>query len=116
MTPAGYVVMRHSVTAGRPARAYSRWIARMPAQYRDYILDEPPIAGTSVDNDPNCLAVLKDYRSLMPLAQEARKPMFALRPGDGAFGGHQAAVADCWRDFRRLTERIMEACGMPLTP
>ncbi len=116
MTPAGYVVMRHSVTAGRPARAYSRWIARMPAQYREYILDKPPIAETSVDNDPNCLAVLKDYRSLMPLAQEARKPMFALRPGDGAFGGHQAAVADCWRDFRRLTERIMEACSMPLRP
>ena len=115
MTPAGYVVMRHSVTAGRPARAYSRWIARMPAQYREYILDEPPIAETSVGDDPHCLAVLKDYRSLMPLAQEARKPMFALRPGDGAFGGHQAAVADCWQDFKLLTKRIMDACGSPLT-
>jgi chromosome partitioning protein len=115
MTPAGYAVMRHSVTAGRPARAYSRWIARMPAEYREHILDKPPIAETSVGTDPNCLAVLKDYRSLMPLAQEARKPMFALRPDDGAFGGHQAAVADCWTDFRKLTERIMEACGKPLS-
>ncbi|MEI7711117.1 MAG: hypothetical protein WCI94_06770 [Rhodospirillales bacterium] len=47
---------------------------------------------------------------------EADKPMFALRPGDGAFGGHQAAVADCKADFNRLAHRIMAACGMPLTP
>ena len=114
MSPAGYVVMRHSVNARRPAHAFSLWIARMPAQYREYILNDESIADTSVEEDPNCLAVLKDYRSLMPLAQEARKPMFALRPGDGAFGGHQAAVTDCWRDFRRLAYRIMDACGTPL--
>jgi cellulose biosynthesis protein BcsQ len=115
MTPAGYVVMRHSVTAGKPARAYSRWIARMPGQYREHILNESSSDAGVVENDPNCLAVLKDYRSLMPLAQEARKPMFLLRPGDGAFGGHQAAVADCYGDFKRLSQRMMAACGMPLS-
>ena len=118
MAPAGYVVMRHSVTAGRPARAFGKWIARMPSQYdqylKGYLTNVAYIVPASVDEDPNCLAVLKDYRSLMPLAQEARKPMFALRPGDGAFGGHQAAVTDCWRDFKRLAYRIMAACGTPM--
>lgn len=42
----------------------------------------------TVDEDPYCLAQLKRVRSLMPLAQEARKPIFELRPVDGAFGGH----------------------------
>lgn len=114
MNPAGYVVMRHSITSGRPARAFSRWIARMPAEYHEHIMGDlwpPPI---SVEADPECLAILKDYRSLMPLAQEARKPMFKLSPADGAFGGHQTAVTECRKDFRNLTQRIIKACGLAL--
>ena len=45
----------------------------------------------------NCLAQLKHYRSLMPLAQEARKPMFLLTPADGALGGHFQAAQACRR-------------------
>lgn len=116
MRPAGYVVMRHSVQLGRPARAFGRWISRIPAQYREYVLNESAVGIDDVNADPHCLAVLKDYRSLMPLAQEARKPMFSLRPADGAFGGHQAAVQECWRDFARLTARILTACGIDPPP
>ena len=54
------------------------------------------------------LAQLKDYRSLMPMAQEASKPMFLLKPADGAIGGHQQAVTDCYQDFRRLAQIILE--------
>jgi hypothetical protein len=116
MTPIGYTVMRHSVTAGRPATAYSRWIRRMPAQYREYILNAPSEQPDEVAEDPNCLAQLKDYRSLMPLAQEARKPMFLLRPGDGAFGGHQRAVTSCYADFKALTLSIMGRSGIAALP
>ena len=112
MRPVGYVVMRHSVTAGRPARAYSRWIARMPAQYSEYVLNLCNGNSVEVANDPNCLAQLKDYRSLMPMAQEVRKPMFLLRPADGAFGGHQQAVQSCYSDFKALTLGIMTRCGV----
>jgi chromosome partitioning protein len=113
MQPVGYIVMRHSVTAGRLARAYSRWIARMPAQYREYVLNVQNGSSAEVATDPNCLAQLKDYRSLMPMAQEVRKPMFLLRPADGAFGGHQQAVQSCYKDFRELTIRILERCHLP---
>ena len=44
------------------------------------------------DNDPNGLAQLKHYRSLMPLAQEARKPMFLLNLSNGADPGLQSAA------------------------
>jgi len=112
--PAGYVVMRHSVQAGRPARAFGRWIARIPAAYHLHVLNETAPGPADVESDSQCLAVLKDYRSLMPLAQEARKPMFMLRPADGAFGGHQKAVQACAEDFERLARSIMAACGAPL--
>jgi len=107
MDPIGYIVMRHSVLAGRPARAFSKWIARMPDQYERFLLDIAKPNSQNVDTDPHCLGRLKDYRSLMPMAQEARKPIFLLRPADGAFGGHQQAVMDCYYDFKELAGRIL---------
>jgi hypothetical protein len=112
MSPVGYIVMRHSVQAGRPARAFEKWIGRIPAQYATHVLDESFAPIGSSEEDPNRIARLKDYRSLMPLAQEARKPMFLLRPADGAFGGHQQAVMDCYNDFRQVTREIMKRCGI----
>lgn len=115
MSPAGYVVMQHAVRLDRPVHAYGRWMARIPGEYRSAVLGEAADgAGISVDDDPHCLAALKHYRSLMPLAQEARKPMFALRPGDGAIGGHAAAVRACYQDFRHLAQRIARQCGVEL--
>jgi chromosome partitioning protein len=111
MEPSGYVIMRHSVRMDRPAQAFGKWMARIPTQYAEAVLAQSPVSQT-VDNDPNCLAQLKDFRSLIPLAQEARKPMFLLKPGDGAFGGHQQAVLDCYRSFRFLTHGILFSCGI----
>jgi chromosome partitioning protein len=114
MEPAGYVVMRHSVRLDRPVQAYARWIALMPQQYRSSVLNEEDGKPMLIENDPYCLAQLKDYRSLMPMAQESNKPMFLLRPADGAIGGHQAAVQACYRDFHTLTLRVAHRCGIPV--
>ena len=109
MQPAGYVVMQHATRAYRPVKAYLRWMDRIPDEYRQSVLDEGGSGGLDVKDDPLCLATLKHYRSLMPLAMEARKPMFALKPADGAIGAHGEAVRDCYADFKRLSERILLA-------
>jgi len=114
MRPVGYVVMQHAVRLDRPVKAYDRWMQRIPDAYCEAVLDEKPQPGVRTDNDPHCLATLKHYRSLMPLAQEARKPMFHLKPADGAIGGHARAVQDCYGDFRALARRIAHACGVGL--
>ena len=115
MHPAGYVVLQHAVRLDRPVRAYERWMAKIPPVYREWVLQEP-VAGSplSVDTDPSCLSALKHYRSLMPLAQEARKPMFFLKSADGAIGAHAQAVQDCYRDFRKLAQTIAQRCGVVL--
>ena len=69
-----------------------------------------------VADDPACVAALRHYRSLMPMAQEARKPMFFLRPADGAIGGHAAAVQECYKDFHNLAWRIAQRCAIDLPP
>jgi cellulose biosynthesis protein BcsQ len=114
MSPAGYVVMQHAVRLDRPVKAYAKWMGRIPVVYRDAVLDESAANPVSVDKDPHCLATLKHYRSLMPLAQEARKPMFFLKPADGAIGGHASAVQECYQDFSALARRIADRCGIAL--
>lgn len=114
MRPVGYVVMQHAVRLDRPVKAYARWMQRIPDAYRDAVLAEARQSGVTIDNDPHCLARLKHYRSLMPLAQEARKPMFHLKPADGAIGGHGQAVQDCFKDFRALARTIAERTGVAL--
>ncbi|HEX4423514.1 MAG TPA: AAA family ATPase [Kofleriaceae bacterium] len=110
MTSIGYVVARHSVLAGGAAKAFQRWIDRMPDAYRR-AFDEPKVDDLDVDSDERCLGQLKDYRSLMPMAQEAKKPMFLLKPADGAIGGHQGAVRQAYKDFQHLAQKIVEAIG-----
>ena len=63
-------------------------------------------------DDPNCLATLKHYRSLMPMAQEARKPIFALTAADGAIGSHAAAVNQAYRDIEKLAAKILKRIGI----
>ena len=111
MWPIGYVLMRQSVRSDRPVKAYQKWISRMPNQFHSSVLNQSGVSDWTIENDENCLAQLKDYRSLMPLAQETQKPMFLLRPGDGAFGGHQTAVQSCYRDFRALARTIAHRSG-----
>ena len=114
MTPIGYVLMQHAVRLDRPVKAYARWMERIPRIYAQAVKDSPDPMRMTTESDPDCLATLKHFRSLMPLAQEARKPMFALKPADGAIGGHSNAVSSCYRDFRELAVAIAERAGVPL--
>ena len=45
----------------------------------------------------------------MPMAQDKTKPMFLLKPGDGAIGAHYTAVQACYDDFEALTKDIISA-------
>jgi len=113
MAPAGYIVLQHATRQSRPVRAYLRWAERIPSEYRNAML-LPAAEGVTLDNDPHCLAQLKHYRSLMPMAMEAGKPIFHLKPADGAIGSHVAAVAECAKDFHRLARQLATALGLPL--
>ncbi len=114
MKPIGYVVLPHAVRLDRPVQAYGRWMARIPNAYRQHVLQRDTATQTlAMADDEHRLATLRHFRSLMPLAHEARKPMFALKLADGALGGHTRAVADCYRDFRALALKIAGRCGVP---
>jgi hypothetical protein len=48
----------------------------------------------------------------MPLAQEARKPMFSLKPADGALGAHTNAVKNAYTDFLDVARKIAFRTGI----
>jgi chromosome partitioning protein len=114
MRPIGYIVLQHAVRMDRPVKAYDNWIARIPREYQESVLDLQKINDIKVADDPNLLALLKHYRSLMPLAQEARKPMFHLKPADGALGSHMQGVQSAYKDFRALAINIAQRIHLNL--
>ena len=113
MEPSGYVVLQHAVRLDRPVKAYERWVQRVPTTYARAVLDRQAPPELEFTDDPECLALLKHYHSLMPLAQEARKPIFHLKPADGAIGAHAKAVEVARQDFERLAWKIAERCCLP---
>jgi cellulose biosynthesis protein BcsQ len=106
MQPIGYIVMQHGILDSRPVKAYQRWMERIPTIYREAVLNDKNSSPLEVANDPYCLSQLKHYRSLMPMAMEARKPIFFLKSSDGAIGAHIEAVRSCYLDFQRLAGKI----------
>jgi chromosome partitioning protein len=114
MRPSGYVVMQHGLRDSRPVKAYLRWMDRIPDIYRNSVLDDSAPSNVDVNNDPYNLALLKHYRSLMPLAMEARKPMFFLKPAEGAIGAHVEAVSNCYRDFYKLAKKVAGDAGIAI--
>lgn len=106
MQTIGYLCQQHSVRLNRPVKAYDKWVNRIPSVYRQTVREEKANSLMAQKDDPYCLATIKHYRSLVPMAREHRKPIFHLTSADGAIGSHANAVQDARRDFRILAERI----------
>jgi len=112
MQPIGYVVLQHGIRFDRPVKAFHRWIARIPTIYSEEVIQSTQ---SSTDQDGSeCLALLKHYQSLTPMAQEARKPIFDLRPADGAIGAHSNAVRSVYGDFKVLAVAIATRINLPI--
>lgn len=115
MSPIGYLCQQHSIRLDRAVKAYDKWVQRIPRLYREEVLQEPAAPGMRQEEDPYCLATIKHYRSLVPMGQEYRKPIFCLTPADGAIGSHAEAVMDARKDFKLLASKIAALIGLPLT-
>jgi chromosome partitioning protein len=112
ISPIGYVVMSFGVRDSRPVAAYDHWLAKVPGAFRAAVLGRPDASAPPPQDDPFCLAALKHYRSLMPMAMAAHQPMFQLRAAEGARGAHLDAVRLCHEDFLKLARRIGDRLGV----
>jgi chromosome partitioning protein len=104
----GYIITQHNEQLKRPVRAYKEWIDRIPSEYQKYVLYEEVQPNRTTTEDANFLGYVRHYRSLSVMAQDARKPIFFLRPADGAVGAHTKTVHDAEAVFRTLSQKILE--------
>ena len=109
MKPIGYVVQQPGVRLTRPVKVCDKWVNRMPEEYARNLLgdDEGPYPPTPAQDAEHAFATVKHYRSLVPMAREARKPIFHLTTADGAIGSHAAAAIDARADFKVLATKIV---------
>ena len=116
MQPIGYLIRQHGVRLSRPVKADDRWAREMPAEYSRSVLNEKaPAAPLDPEADEHCIASVKHYRSLIPLAQDARKPIFSLAAGDGALGSHAVAARGAFHDFKTLVENLLQRTNVRST-
>ncbi len=108
--PSGYIVMQHSAKESRPVKSYLKWANKIPVTYARFMLGEDTSV-SSVEKDGNCLALLKHYRSLAPMSMEVRKPIFLLKPADGAMGAHTYAVQKAYDEFEQLAKKMLKICS-----
>ncbi len=117
MAPIGYVVQELPLRLTRTPWRDDRWAVRMPDAYARALLGAAGAPGPSAPaHDPNCLAILKPFRSLVGMALEARKPIFALTVADGAIASHAVAVTQAWKDYRALADRLSARIGLGPDP
>jgi cellulose biosynthesis protein BcsQ len=105
--PRGYIVQQHLARVDRPVKGYERWATQIPIIFHQHVLG--PAKGrvpSSIDDDPYCIAMLKHFASLVPLAQVARKPIFDLKQADGIGGGQIQAVANARVEFTALVKKL----------
>lgn len=116
MKAIGYLCQQHSIRLDRPVKSYTKWLNRIPMIYREYVLNQssPTVIDKAItpETDSYCLGMIKHYRSLIPMGQESRKPIFSLTSADGAIGAHAHAVQSAKADFRELALKIAEKIGL----
>ncbi len=108
IAPIGYIVMQPNLYGGQVTRSYERWLREIPTVYARSVLGQAvgDQGALTVGSDPCCLAVLRHYRSLMTMAQTARKPIFHLTAADGAIASHAQAARQVGVEIRSLADRI----------
>jgi cellulose biosynthesis protein BcsQ len=112
----GYVVLDRPVRVDRSSSFLETGLQTIPEAYRIFVLKQYEDLNVTIREDPHCLGYLRETSGLLDMAREARKPVFLLKPADGAIGSLALAVQDAYRDFERLALRIAGRVGLPPIP
>jgi len=109
MEPVGYIILQHRERQSRLVAAHQRWADRIPETYTQKVLQST--AGNA-DPDPNLIGHVRNYQSLMALSHEMRKPIFDLKPADGAIGSHNKVVQEAETTYYELAQVVAKRIGL----
>ncbi len=108
--PAGYIVMQYTAKESRIVKSYLKWVNRIPYFYSKYVLNNNQLSSQTVEEDDNCIGLLKHYRSLAPMLMEATQAYIYTQTSRWGNWLPVYAVQKCYDDFKTLTEKIVSIC------
>jgi chromosome partitioning protein len=106
--PLGYVSQQFSVYGKRPATAFRTWLGKIDEAYEAGVLAPLDIAAR---DETAALGSLKNFGSLIPLAQKANKALFEL-DGNEARGAHFTKAQATRKMFASIAEAIVEGLAV----
>ena len=111
MQPIGYIILQHRERQSRLVVSHQRWADKIPTTYAKHLMMQAN-GHHDPDNDPNPIATVRNHHSLMALSHEARKPVFELKPADGAIGSHNRVVVEAEGTYYDLSDVIANRIGL----
>ncbi|MBI3588050.1 ParA family protein [Candidatus Micrarchaeota archaeon] len=109
---AGYVTSQFNIYRQRPTQAYEAWTKQIPGKITTDIVNKlsavDPALVKQLNGGTYFLGDMKNYHSLAPLSQTARKPIFELTASDGVFGTHAESVNTCNTEYSTIAKKIIE--------
>jgi cellulose biosynthesis protein BcsQ len=109
----GYVLQLFNIYRQRPTKAWEEWTRQVPNHIHQYVVTpltntEMPGITLVVPLSDYQIGEVKNYHSLIPMAQAALKPVFELGSSDGVVGAHQNVVAECGMRHQGIADRITQ--------
>ena len=115
LQPIGYVIFQPPIRLDHGTNMYAKWTMQIPTSYHQTMFNETEENVPFLKDDPHFLILFKGHYSVIPMAQEARKPIFHLKPADGALGAHLKIVQSAYVEFQQLARKIAKRVGVRCT-
>ncbi len=108
----GYILQQFNKYRSRIVKAFEKWQSQIPDTISQYIiapLSVPALAPYNLIQPSSNyqLAEFKNYNALVPMAQNALKPIFDLTAADGVVGGHMQYVRNCGDEFSNICKAFV---------
>ncbi|MGE5482250.1 MAG: ParA family protein [Bacteroidota bacterium] len=106
----GYIAQQYNIYRNRPTKAFEYWKAQMPSVVASSIMD--PLQPRGLDRPARDhgaeIGEVKNFHSLVPKAQEARKPIIHLTAADGVIGDHVNTVLAARACFDDMAKNVCD--------
>ena len=104
----GYILQQFNINSSRKTAAWRAWAEQVPQNIQNFVVS--PLEPNNIVNSSNYyLGDFKNFNSLIPLAQDALKPIFELTSNDGVRGAHHGYVSDCNDIFDELASNFISS-------
>lgn len=98
-----YIAKRNAQGEVRPVAAYEKIATKIPKLITDYFVGG---AKSPMKIDQYALGSIPTLHSLIPMAQNARAPIFKLGASDGVVGSHFLKVKEIRETFKSIADKL----------